>query len=192
MIYGYYPGCCLNTTCKDFDTSLRSVLKALDIPIKELKHWSCCGSSAVHVASREMAASLAMTNLAKAEQQGLERLLVPCAYCYARFKFALHETDKDSALLRQVENTLKHHFTGRVKIIHPLEFFATEEMTKRIISARKRDLSSLKVVCYYGCFLSRPPDHFENAEYPADNGLHGQSGWCYRPRLGISNRLLRR
>ncbi|MGD0795217.1 MAG: CoB--CoM heterodisulfide reductase iron-sulfur subunit B family protein [Dehalococcoidales bacterium] len=166
MIYGYYPGCCLNTTCKDFDTSLRSVLKALDMPIRQVKRWSCCGSSAVHIASRQMAASLAMTNLAKAEEQGFEQMLVPCAYCYARFKFAMHEMDKDPELRQNVEDTLKHKFTGRVKIIHPLEFFATEEIMKRVSSSRKRDLSSLKVVCYYGCFLSRPPDHFENAEFP--------------------------
>jgi heterodisulfide reductase subunit B len=136
------------------------------MPIKEVKRWSCCGSSAVHVASRQMAVSLAMTNLAKAEEQGFEQLIVPCAYCFARFKFALHEMDKDPELCHQVENTLKHKFTNKLKMVHPLEFFATDEMMKRIASARKRDISKLKVVCYYGCFLSRPPDHFDDTEYP--------------------------
>lgn len=166
MIYGYYPGCCLNTTCKDFDTSMRAVLRALKMEIQEIKRWSCCGSSAIHIASRQMAVSLPLANMAKAEQQGLENVLVPCAACFARFKFAWHEIEADPELRREVEQTLKHKFTDKLKILHPLDFFSTAETMKRIESARKRDLSKLKVVCYYGCFLSRPPDHFDDPEYP--------------------------
>jgi heterodisulfide reductase subunit B len=166
MKYGYYPGCCLNSTCKDFDTSIRAVFRALDIQIEEIKRWVCCGSSAVHIASRYLAVVLPLDNLAKAQKQGLDEVFVPCAMCYARFKFALHDIQKDRGLRREVEEALKHSFTEKLRIVHPLEFFSTDEMMRRIAAARKRDLSKLKVVCYYGCFLSRPPDHFDDAEYP--------------------------
>lgn len=166
MKYGYYPGCCLKSTCKDFDTSIRAVFRGLNIETEEIKRWICCGSSAVHVASRYLAVALPLDNLAKAQKQGLDEVLVPCAACYARFKFALHDINKDRGLRREVEEALKHNFTERLRIVHPLELFSTDEMIARIIATRKRDLSSLKVVCYYGCFLSRLPDHFEDVEYP--------------------------
>jgi len=166
MKYGYYPGCCLNSTCKDFDISMRSVFRQLQVDIEEVRNWVCCGSSAVHVASRYLSAALPLDSLAKAQKQGLDEVLVPCAACYARFKMALHDINGDSGLRREAEQALKHHFTDQLKVIHPLELFDTDEMRKRIVKSRKRDLSSLKVVCYYGCYLSRIPDHFENAEFP--------------------------
>jgi heterodisulfide reductase subunit B2 len=166
MKYGYYPGCCLNSTCRDFDISIRAVFRALDIDIEEIKRWVCCGSSAVHVASRYLSVVLSMDNLAKAQKQGLDDVLVPCAACYARFKFALHDIGADNGLRREVEQTLKHCFTEKLRVIHPLELMAQDDVMHQIETSRKRDLSSLKVVCYYGCYLSRPPDHFDDAEYP--------------------------
>lgn len=166
MIYGYYPGCCLRSTCKDFDTSMRAVLGALGIELEEVKRWTCCGSSSTHAASRRLAVALPLRNLAKAEEQGFEEVFVPCAACFARFKFAWHEIQGDAKLRREMEDVLRHRFTDRLKIVHPLELFNADDMLKRIASSRKRDISALKVVCYYGCLLSRPPDHFDDAEYP--------------------------
>ena len=166
MKYGYYPGCCLNSTCKDFDTSIRAVFRALDIDIEEIKRWVCCGSSAAHVASRYLSVALSLDNLAKAQKQGLDDVLVPCAACYARFKFALHDIGADNGLRREVEQALKHCFTEKLRVTHPMELLARDDMMHLIESKRSRALSSMKVVCYYGCYLSRPPDHFDDAEYP--------------------------
>ena len=113
-----------------------------------------------------MAVALALDNLAKAQKQGLDEVLVPCAACYARFKLALHEIEKDQGLRREVEETLKHKFTEKLGIVHPLELFATDEMSETDYCGTGRGTFSLKVVCYYGCFLSRVPDHFEDVEYP--------------------------
>jgi len=165
MKYGYYPGCCLNTTCKDFDTSIRSVFRALDIDFEEIRNWVCCGSSAVHIASRYLAVALALDTLAKAQKQGRDEILVPCVACYARFKQALNEIGKDQGLRHEVEETLKHKFTDKLKVTQPLDLFGTEVFLKRISEARKRDLSSLKVVCYYGCG-TRVPNHSEDVENP--------------------------
>ncbi len=156
MIYGYYPGCCLQSTCKDFDTSVRAVLETLGIELKEIRRWTCCGSSATHAASRRLAVALPLANLAKAQKQGFEDVLVPCAACFARFKFAWHEIEGDAKLRQEMEDVLRHRFTERVKIVHPLELFAADDMLKRIAASKKRDISALKVVCYYGCLLVRP------------------------------------
>ena len=166
MKYGYYPGCCLNSTCKDFDVSIRAVFRLLSIEVEEVKNWVCCGSSAVHVAPRYLSVALPMDSLAKAQKQGLDEVLVPCAACYARFKTALHDTEADRGLKREVEQALRHTFSDRLRILNPLELLSGNDIPQQICKSRKVDLSGMKVVCYYGCYLSRVPDHFEDAEVP--------------------------
>ncbi len=79
MKYGYYPGCGLNSTCKDFDISVRALFSRLNIEVEEVDKWTCCGSSSTHGVSRLMAATLPLANVVKASRQGLEALLLPCA-----------------------------------------------------------------------------------------------------------------
>ena len=166
MKYGYYSGCCLNSTCKDFDVSIRSVFRVLGVEVEEIKNWVCCGSSAVHVAPRYLSVALPLDSMAKAQKQGLDEVLVPCAACYARFKTGLHDINADGGLKREVEQALKHTFTDKLRIISPLELLSAAETVDKIRKSRKTDLSGLKVVCYYGCYLSRVPDHFEDTEFP--------------------------
>jgi heterodisulfide reductase subunit B len=50
---------------------------------------------------------------------------------------------------------------------HLLEILG-EDMRSQVAAAVRRPLSGLKVACYYGCLLSRPPEitHFDDAENP--------------------------
>ncbi len=53
MQVGYYPGCSLESTAKEFDLSIRAVFEALDVSLKEIPDWSCCGASAAHYLNEE-------------------------------------------------------------------------------------------------------------------------------------------
>ena len=44
-IVGYYPGCSLHGTSREYDESLRAVAGALGVPLAELDDWSCCGAT---------------------------------------------------------------------------------------------------------------------------------------------------
>jgi heterodisulfide reductase subunit B len=186
MSYAYYPGCSLHSTAEEYDRSFRQICSGLGIEIEEAKNWICCGSSPAHGTSHLLSIALPAHNLSIVEQSGKEEVVMPCAACYSRFKFALYEMGRDQELSRQVNEIIGSELSGKVKVIHPLEMLSgREELTRsRVV----RDLSSIKAVCYYGCLLTRPPKvmQFDSCEYPTsmDNILRsiGVSvlDWSYK------------
>lgn len=168
MRYAYYPGCSLHSTGKEYDASLRAVCLRLGIELAEVKGWVCCGSAAAHAASRRLAVALPLKNLAQVERQGLKEMLVPCAACFSRFKFAWHEIESQPELRREMEDVVEHQFGDGLRILHPLEVMARDEQLAQLASLKSPSLAGLRVVCYYGCLLTRPPEvtHFDDAEYP--------------------------
>jgi len=168
MRYAYYPGCSLHSTGREYDVSLRAVCQRLGIELVEIKKWVCCGSSATHAASRRLALALPLKNVAEAEKQGLKEMMVPCAACFSRFKFAWHEMERHPELRPELEDIVEHRFGDGAKILHPLEVFAADEVLGQLPSLLKGKLSGLKVVCYYGCLLTRPPKvtGFDEYEQP--------------------------
>ncbi len=167
MMYPYYPGCSLHSTASEYDISLKAVSDVLAIELKEIKKWICCGASAAHQTSPLLAISLPAKNLAEVEKDNLEEVLVPCAACYARFKTTKYELENNPELLQDISKIISYPFENKVKILHPLEILSNGMSTK-IKQSVKKDLSGLKVVCYYGCLLTRPPKvmQFDTCEYP--------------------------
>ncbi|MBN2038857.1 MAG: CoB--CoM heterodisulfide reductase iron-sulfur subunit B family protein [Spirochaetes bacterium] len=175
MKYAYYPGCSLHSTGKEFDSSLKAVCNAMDIDLVEINKWVCCGSTAAHNVSRLMATALPMANLMLLQDMNLNEVIVPCAECFSKFKIAQHNVKTDKKLKREVIKAIHNDCNEDAKIIHPLSIFSEEPLLSTIPTLVKRDLSGLKVACYYGCLLTRPPEvtEFDIAEYPVtmDNVL---------------------
>ena len=167
MMYPYYPGCSLHSTALEYDISLKAVSDVLGIELKEIKKWICCGASAAHQSSHLLAISLPAKNLAVVEKENMDEVLVPCAACYARFKTTKYELEKEPGLLEDVNKIISYPFENKVKVLHPLEILSNGMSTK-IKEYVEKDLSGLKVVCYYGCLLTRPPKvmQFDTCEYP--------------------------
>jgi len=168
MKYAYYPGCSLHSTGKEYDHSLRATFDKLDIELEEVKKWFCCGSTAAHNVSRLLATSLPMANLALLEKMGLAEVVVPCPECFSKFKTAQHTVANDSDIKQQVEEAIETECNQKAKVYHPLEVLASQAALSKIESTVERDLSGLKVVCYYGCLITRPPKviQFDVCEYP--------------------------
>ncbi len=167
MKYGYYPGCSLHSTSAEYDASFRAVCEKLDIELEEVPDWLCCGTSPAHSTSHLLSLALPIKNLVLAEYAGQTEVLVPCASCFSRFKFALHETEGNEKLSEEVKEIIGSAFQRKVKVTHPLETFSNID-PKIIRNCVTKNLEHLKVVCYYGCLLTRPPKvkHFDIAEYP--------------------------
>jgi len=168
MKYAYYPGCSLHSTGKEYDRSLRTVFDKLDIELEEVKKWFCCGSTAAHNVSRLLATSLPMANLTLLEKMDLDEVVVPCPECFSKFKTAQHHVENDAQTKQQVEEVIEAECNHKVKVHHPLEVLSSEPLLSQIASMVERDLSNLKVVCYYGCLITRPPKvvQFDDCEYP--------------------------
>ena len=95
MKYGYYPGCSLHSTGAEYDYSFREVCNKLNIELEEVPGWVCCGTSPAHSSSHLLATALPIQNLVFAENAGLDRIAVPCAACFSRFKMALYDTENN-------------------------------------------------------------------------------------------------
>jgi heterodisulfide reductase subunit B len=93
---------------------------------------------------------------------------VACAACYSRLKTANHHIAGDAALRARVAEVVGSDYDGRTPVRHVLEILCREIGRARIAAAVMRPLTGLKVACYYGCLLTRPPEitNFDDAENP--------------------------
>jgi len=167
MRYAYYPGCSLHSTGSEYDASFKAVCEKLDIQLEEVPGWICCGTSPAHSTSKLLALALPIKNLALAEYAGQTEVVVPCAACFSRFKIALHETAENEELSEDIKGIIGSAFQRKVKVLHPLEIFSKTD-TKLLKAKVTQNLAHLKVACYYGCLLTRPPKamQFDICEYP--------------------------
>ena len=164
----YYPGCSLKTSSKFYETSIKRILSSYGIEIQELSDWSCCGASAAHTVDDKLAHALVARNLALAEAQD-HHMFAPCSACYIRSKVTNEHMRQDKAFredINKVISPLKCLGTGEVKNI--IEVLHDHVGIEFIAKKLKYDLSSLKVVPYYGCVLTRVMgmDAFDDKENP--------------------------
>lgn len=161
----YYPGCSLHATSPEFNTSTLAVAKALDLEFIEPEGWLCCGSSAAHRADPEAAMRLPMENLSLIEQSGFSEVSMPCAACFNRHKTAQYMMRHDEDHKSAIDESIGYTYQDSVKV-NSLGETIIEHVGPEEVSARvKQSLQGLRVVCYYGCLLTRPP-HITEAAHP--------------------------
>ena len=156
LTYAYYPGCSLHASGKEYDISTRGLFKALKIGLKEVPDWLCCGATPAHNVDELLSLSLCAKNLSLADEVKGD-LAVACAACFSRLKTTQHRLAGNAEKRRQVE----HAIAGSVpekKVKHLLEILAKDYGLEQLREAMEKPLSGLKVACYYGCLLTRPPE----------------------------------
>lgn len=165
MSYVFFPGCSLDGTAKDFHRSTLAVAAKLGLELPELKDWICCGSTAAHSTDPLLADALPAKSLASA---GGATVAVACASCYSRLKMANHHIAADRAVRARVARVVGGDYDGLTPVRHLLEILCREIGLARIAQLIQRPLAGLKVACYYGCLLTRPPEitNFDDAENP--------------------------
>ena len=148
---GYYPGCSLHATARDYQESIDGIAALLGLELAEIPDWNCCGSSAAHSIAHEVAIGLCVRNLHNAEKVGLD-VVVPCALCFHELKVG------QKAVLEEGWNkTPQYPFEGKIQVYDLLNFLAQDEWVDKFKEKVTRPLKDLKAVCYYGCQVARPP-----------------------------------
>jgi heterodisulfide reductase subunit B len=165
---GYYPGCSLHSMAIEFHMSTQAAAKVLGLGLVEPKGWTCCGSSPAHKLDPEDAVRMPMQNLALFERSGFREVAMPCAACFSRFRAAQHEVREDRALRRRMDQATGHEYQDTVEIRSLVDVMAERVGIEAIAAKVQKPLAGLKVVCYYGCLLTRPPQIAEvpHPEYP--------------------------
>jgi heterodisulfide reductase subunit B len=165
MRIGYYPGCSLHATAKEFDLSTRAVCAELGLELVEIEDWNCCGATAAHAVSDDLAVGLAGRNLALAAQQGLERVMAPCAACFGRLK---HAAKALAAGHGGLPEALDAQAAAAVKVYNILDALLNLAGLERIQQRATKPISGIRPAAYYGCLLVRPPEiaEFDDPEDP--------------------------
>lgn len=165
MRYAFFPGCSLEGTAKDFYRSTLAVAERLGLELPEIDDWICCGSTSAHSTDPLLADALPARNLRAARG---EPVAVACAACYSRLKTANHHIAADPGVRAKVAEVVGGDYDGTTPVRHLLEILGREMGQKTIAAAIRRPLTGLKVACYYGCLLTRPPEvtQFDDAENP--------------------------
>lgn len=158
----YYPGCSLHSTATEYDVSTRAVAEALDMALIEPHGWLCCGSSAAHRADPEAALRLPLENLSLIEKSGFNEVTMPCAACFNRHKAAQHEIRHDAQRKAAMDQLLDYAYQDTVHVSTLIEAIHRHVGPERIASKVKHPLADLRVVSYYGCLLTRPPEVTES------------------------------
>ena len=167
MKYAFFPGCSLESTAWDFDRSTRAVCGALGIALTDVPDWVCCGSTPAHASSDSLAVALPVLNLQKAQGLGLP-VMVACASCYARLRTANRRIARGPEDRLRTERITGRSYDGGVEVRHVLDVLVNQLGSDGIRAKVRRPLAGLRVACYYGCLLTRPPEvvAFDDAEHP--------------------------
>jgi heterodisulfide reductase subunit B len=177
--FGYYPGCSLLSSAKEYDESVRAVFQHLGADLVEIEDWNCCGAVHASVNNADAAVTLPARNLALAEVQGFDTIIAPCSGCYLNLRRASKLVAGDNGTRNMVNESLDGDLKleGDIEVFHPLyaliKHFTLEEIHAKVT----RPLSGWKIASYYGCMLTRPKDEFDSAERPIglDQILHAIS-----------------
>jgi heterodisulfide reductase subunit B len=164
----YYPGCSLHGSAGELDSSFKATAKALGISLEEIPDWSCCGNTAIHSSNRLLAAALPTYELAKVEHDmQLEAVAVPCAGCFSRFATSNYESQQPEHddLIAVV---VGRRYNGSVGVHNLVDVYHDDVGLDALEAQVTRPFGGLKVACYYGCLLTRPPKVTlaEDPEYP--------------------------
>jgi heterodisulfide reductase subunit B len=157
MKLAYYPGCSLHSSSVEYDISTRKVCSALGIDLREVKDWICCGSSPAHQYDDLMSVALPAKNLAMVRQTNdLKQVCAPCASCYSRLKVTQQRLT-DNNLKKEVETVIDMEYPEDIEVLHILDVVTEKAGIDNIKEKVVKNLAGMKVACYYGCLMTRPP-----------------------------------
>ncbi len=167
---GYYPGCAMQGTARDYSESMLAVAKALDVELCEVPDWNCCGSSPAHMIEHLVSVALPVNVLLKAKRAGMTEVMTPCAACYNRLAMGAHEVAQSPATKAQVAKVLavaEADLDKLPRVLNVVELLA--RVSDRITANLKKKFEQT-VACYYGCLLVRPAKvtGFDQTEDPQE------------------------
>ena len=167
LTLGYYPGCSGLGTSMEYESSTRAVCAALNVSLREIPDWTCCGSTPAHTVDHVLSTAMSARNFAQAETAGISDVITPCPSCLKNLKNALHNI-QDPLFRARVDALTERPLKGEHTVRSVLQVLVEEIGIEAIRSRVRRSLRGLKVVPYYGCLMTRPGAdmQFDDPENP--------------------------
>ncbi len=156
MKTGYFPGCSLHSTAKNYELSTQAIFKTLGVQLEEVPDWNCCGSTPAHMTDHLLALSLSARNLALAEKAGMKEIMAPCAACFGHMRAAEVECEESKETFDKVQTAIEMKYNNSVHVINILELLVDRIGIDKVAKQVKKPLRGIRVAPYYGCLLTRP------------------------------------
>lgn len=174
--YIFYPGCSMESSAKAYYHSVMAVCEALEVHLKEIDDWNCCGATEYLSLDRMPAYALIARNLALAEKQanGSKTVVAPCSACYLNLAKADHYMHEDPAFGAKINEALAagglHYDPGTLAVRHLLDIVLNDIGLEAIRAKVVKPLTGLRVAPYVGCMLPRPDynKRYSDTEHPTE------------------------
>jgi heterodisulfide reductase subunit B len=154
MKVGFFPGCSLEGSAREYNESLQAIAPRLGIELVEVPDWNCCGATAAHSLNHKLALALPARILALAEQAGLDELVVPCSACFSRLSQTRHQLVQAEPLRAEISRLIELPLAGRTQVLSVLDLL--KRSAGNGLKGQVRTPFAHQVACYYGCYLTRP------------------------------------
>jgi heterodisulfide reductase subunit B len=149
-----------------YHVSAVETTRKLDVELKELEDWNCCGATTYFHVDELLAYTLTARNLAMAEVMGLD-LVAPCSACYKNSYFTNAYLKEDPDLADHINFALEEdnlQFSGSIEVRHLMEVYVHEVGLEEVKSRISQPLDGLRVAPYYGCQMVRPKKEGQSTE----------------------------
>jgi heterodisulfide reductase subunit B len=109
-----------------------------------------------------------MKNIASIKAEGFDYVTTPCPSCFLRMRVALKDTEEDKDLKKRITQEIPNLSSNGIRIEHLLNTVTERVGYQQVASKVVHSLKGLKIVCYYGCIITRPPKitQVKDYEYP--------------------------
>jgi len=167
MKASYFPGCTLNTTGKGFDNAVRASAAVVGLELAELPDWNCCGATYPLIIDNMLELAAPAHVLVAAHEKD-SVLTIACTTCYnvlTRTNLFIQEHEDER---ERINAFIEATYSGEVEvkdIVHLLrDDIGFDTVREKVVNP----LEGLKVACYYGCMVLRPPDEvaYDDPDHP--------------------------
>lgn len=177
-LYSFYPGCSSQSkaSADNFLRSSNAMAEVLDIKLKEIDDWNCCGASIGYAGGSEIPRlSLSARNIALSQQQnGNADIVAPCAACWIATREAKERVEHSDKAARGVNSALseiglKVESGAMPQARHMVEVLIEDIGLDTIAKGVSKPLEGIKIAGYVGCQTNRPfgidGESYENPLY---------------------------
>jgi heterodisulfide reductase subunit B len=157
MKYAFFIGCQIPARVAQYEMSVRSVLKELDIKLVDERQFNCCGYP-MRDSDRKAFLLSSARNLALAEKKGLQ-MLVMCMCCFGSLKHTESIMKEEGNIQDEIKGILKKEslfYEGKTKVKHFLSVLYHDIGFDKLKSRISRPFKDLKIATHNGCHALRP------------------------------------
>jgi len=165
----YFPGCTLNTTGKGFDNAVRAATAAVGLELVELGEWNCCGATYPLIVDNMLELAAPAHILVQAREEG-EVVTTACTTCYNVLKRTNRFIRDHPDERERINAFIEAEYAGEVEVLDIMQLLRDRVGFAAVREEVRKPLTDLKVACYYGCMVLRPP-----AEVSYDDPDHPRS-----------------